>query len=274
MLFRLWIFFLLSLAVWPAYSQAKERLVIEGTGDGQRLLRHLARVYQEKHPGVEIDVKDCIGSFGAIRAVARGGCSIAHISRKLLPPEENFKLNYRTFAYTPVVFTANLPTQCVTDLTTEEVLGIYSGKKRSWAQVGTCPDHKIYVANREQGDSSRLLLAHSHAEFSKVEPEVGQVVYTTPNTVTILNETPYTIAYLPLSAISEHDLTVFSVDGVAPVEENLVNKSYPYVMPLGFVWRGRLSELVLSFWSFIFSEEGAEIIRMHKSIPFSVLGEN
>lgn len=269
MVLRLFALLLLSFLLVPPSSPASDRLVIEGTGDSQKLLRHLARSYLEKDPDSVIEIRDCIGSSGGIRAVSRGSCSLAHVSRKLLSREESFKLNYRLFAQTPMVFAANLPERCADGLTTEQMLAIFSGKISNWKDIGTCPEHKIYVAHREQGDSSRMLLAQTHEAFQHCENNAGEVIYSTPNTVTILKETPYTIAYLPLAAIAESDLVVFALDGVAPTEQNLLNKSYPFVMPLGFVWRGRQSELALAFFSFVFGSEGAEIIRQYQSLPAS-----
>lgn len=273
MVVRLLILLLLGMLLLPMPVTATDRLVIEGTGDGQKLLRHLARVYLGEHPEESIDVKDCIGSFGGIRAVARGSCSLAHISRTLLPQEEQFRVNYRPFAYTPMVFAANLPDRCADNLTTEQILGIYSGKIRTWKEIGTCPDHKIFVAHREQGDSSRMLLSQSYELFQGCESSVGEVIYSTPNTVTILNETPFTIAYLPLAAIADNDLMVFSLDGVAPTESNLQNKTYPYALPLGFVWRGRLPEMALAFQAFVYGPEGEKIIRMYESLPASEMSD-
>ncbi len=244
-----------------------DRIVIEGTGDSQSLLRRLAQAFEQRHPGTTVEVPDSIDSAGGIKATARGECDLGRIARPLKAREREYGLNYRLFAYSPVVFAANLPSKCLDSLSPDQVRGIFSGKIRDWAELGECEEHKIYVAVREEGDSSRQVVEREIAGIAAEGARAGKMLYSTPETVQVLAEHPHTIAYLPLAAISKVDVTVLGIDGVSPSEKNVQGGKYRLVSPFGLVWRGELSGTSRIFVDFIFSAEGRQIIRAEGGWP-------
>lgn len=259
------VLFILTLGATPAF--ALERLVIPGTGDSQELLRIAAQSFEKTHPELIVDIPDSVGSTGGIKRVLNGHAPLARIARVLHAEEQASGLKSNLFAYTPIVFVANLPEKCTDDISSEDIVAIYSGEITSWKQFGQCPDHKIYIANREEGDSSRLLIEEHIPGFKDIKNFAGEIIYSTPEAQHIIEDHPYTIGYLPLAMLSRSPLTQLSIDNLTPSVENLVSKKYLLAVPLGFVWRDELPTDYGQFVDFLFSTKGQEIIRNQGAVP-------
>lgn len=245
---------------------AQEKIVIVGTGDSQKLLRILARAFEEANPGTIIEVPESIGSSGGIRSTAEGKCDLGRVARTFKEKEKKYNLKYKQFAYSPIVFAVNSSVLGVDNLTTEQIVDIYSGKITLWSDLGGAK-RKIYVANREEGDSSRTVLEENLAGFKDIETFAGKIVYSTPETVEIIAKHRNTIGYIPLSMVKGTDLIVMKVDGVYPSLENVQNGSYKLLASFGIVWKGNLEGLAKAFVEFLFSSEAQEIITENGAIP-------
>jgi len=259
------VFFCLSL--YAVAASSIERLVIPGTGDSQKLLREAVRLFEQENPGVFIAIPDSVGSLGGIKRVIDGHAPLARIARQLNDSEQASGLNTLVFAYTPVVFVANLPEQCVDNLSTSEIIDIYSGKITSWKWLGTCSDHKIYVANREDGDSARLLIEAKLPGFKDIQEFAGEIIYSTPEALHVIEDHPFTIGYLPLAMLKNTSLTQFSLNALHPTTENLVTNTYSLAIPLGFVWKDQPTGAYRQFVEFLFSAQGHELLRAHDTVP-------
>lgn len=249
----------------PAYSG--ERLVIPGTGDSQNLLKEAALAFERVHPGVVVEIPASIGSSGGIKSLIAGKARIARIARPLKPNERQAGLESLAFAFSPVVFAAHLEQDCVQNLAADQVIGVFSGEIDNWSQLGNCPAHVIYVANREAGDSSRVILEAHLPAFAAISDPVGETVYSTPQTVEILQRYVHTLGYVPLAALGEAQLTILAFDGVPPTPENVREQRYPLVIPLALVWKGELPPVAEQFIEFLFSAEGQRLVVRRGLVP-------
>lgn len=250
----------------PSFSFA-ETITVAGTGDSQYLLRKLAQSFLEKHPDSHIMIPNSVGSGGGIKLLLAGRTELARIARPLKPKEQAEGLTERTFAYSPVVFIANLPEACVTNITTEQFIAIQKGTITNWNQLGNCPDHKIYIANREDGDSSKEVLEHHIPEMSQIENPAGRTVYSTPEACDTLGQYRYSFGYLPQAQIQKKSLIQFAFEGVAPSIENVQNGHYKLVVPFGIVWQGQPTGLTQEFIDYLFSKEAREIMLSLNAVP-------
>ncbi len=252
-------------------AMAKNHLLIEGTGDSQQLLQRLGYAFETRNPDTKIIIPDTIGSSGGVKALINGKCDMARVARPIKEKELALAddLVYREFAFSPVVFAANLPDNCVNSLSSAQIVAIFSGSIGDWSELGNCPPHKIYVAIREAGDSSRTVIEKNIPEFESIPQFAGKTLYSTPETAQIIAATPFSIGFLPQSATNSKML-LFALNGVAPGEETVLNGSYPLTSPFSLVWRGELSDLGARFLAFIFGPEGKEIIRSLGVVPVSL----
>lgn len=248
-------------------TTASHALMIPGTGDSQELLQELAWAFEAAHPGTVIGIPASIGSTGGIRQVLAGRAVLARVARPPRPEEQQPGLAYRVFARSPVVFAAHLEAACVQNLNRAELIGIHSGLIDNWAMLGDCPAQKIYVAHRQNGDSSRVIIETCLPEVGAINAPVGETLYSTPETLRILKRHAGTLAYLPLSALDSHGLTVLTFEGVAPTPEQVRSGRYPLVVDLGLVWREPLPPLAEQFRDFLFSPRAQDIIRQWGLVP-------
>lgn len=132
---------------------AQEKIVVAGTGDSLQILRLLAGAFESANPGKKIEVPDSIGSSGGIKSLAEGKCDLARAAQPLKLKEMSNNLTYKEFAFSPVVFAVSANVKGFDNLANEQVTGIFSGEINSWDMLGG-EKSKIYVAMREEGDSS------------------------------------------------------------------------------------------------------------------------
>ncbi len=241
--------------------------IIAGTGDSQRLLRRVAHAFMDLYPRISVEIPDSTGSGGGIRAVLAGRCTLARVARPLKEREKQQGLSYLLFARAPVVFAIHPSVEGVDDLTYEQIIAIYTGRITTWGRLGGSPDRKIYVANREAGDSSRRVLETFLPGFRNIRRLVGETVYTTPETVAILRTTPFTIGYVPLSATAGTGLKVPTLNGFAPTGETLESGEYPLAIPLALVWQTEPGAAERLFIDFLLGPEGRRIIETHGAFP-------
>lgn len=264
------------LVLFPFSAQARQSveqkppdsskvLVIPGTGDSQVLLRKLALLYTKKQPGTTVEIPESVGSGGGIKSVLTGKNEIARIARPLTEKESAQGLKTRVFAHAVIVFAVNPGVAGVENLTLEQILGIYSGKIQQWDALGG--GGKVYAMNREEGDSSRIVLERFIPGFKEIDVPAGSVVYSTPDAVQTLMVSPNTIGYLPMSAVVGTGLKVLSVQNIAPSAANVRQKKYQFVGPLALVWKDTPSPRVQDFLDFLSSPAARKLILENGAIP-------
>ena len=257
---------LLVLLPAPRGWTAENEIVIEGTGDSQQLLRILASAFEKTHPGAQVKIPDAIGSSGGIKAVADGKCDLARVAREIKEKEKIFNLKYLLFAWSPAVFVASPNVKNVASVTAGQVVGIFSGQVTSWKDLD-CADQKIFVAQREAGDSTRIMLEKNLPGWKEIRHFAGEEVYTTPELIDIIAQHDNTIGYAPLSMARPAGLSVLKYEGLDPSVENVVNGSYPLKVPFALVWKGELAGLARDFVDFTRSSEGQKIIAENGAVP-------
>jgi len=261
-------FFICLLFLLTSTSTASnESITIAGTGDSQYLLRQLVDDFQNQHPGTKILVPNSVGSGGGIKLLLSGRTELARIARPLKPKEQAEGLQERIFAYSPIVFVANLPNQCLDAISGQQFIDMLRGKITNWKQLGSCPDHKIYIANREEGDSSKIVMEREIPEIKRIEDPAGRTIYSTPETFDTLNHYQYSFGYLPKSQIQKSSLYILKFDGVAASKENIQSGRYKLVVPLGIVWKDQPTGLTKKFLDYLFSAEAAKLMEELSAIP-------
>lgn len=249
---------------------AQDKIVIPGTGDSQDLLRKLAKAFEEAHPGKTVEVPDPIGSQGAIRAVANGKFVLGRIARTIAENEKQYQLNYKQFAFSPIAFVVNPSVKKIDAITSEQVVGIYSGQVKLWSDLGGEAGKKIYVVEREKGDASRTVIENTVPGFREIPALVGKIAYTTPETVAMLLKYKDTLGFVNLASVMGTNLVVLKLDGVYPTPENVQNKTYKLAAPFGLIWKGELPDLAKAFLDFLFTPQAQGIITEYGAVSTSL----
>jgi phosphate transport system substrate-binding protein len=249
-------------------ANSAQKIIISGTGDSYNLLRALAKAMIEKNGGGQIEVPEGVGSAAGIKAVIAGKADLARIARPLKDSEKELGLTEQVFAHTPVVFVVNPDTNGIDNITTEQILGIYSGKITKWSQLGA-REGKIYPLTREHDDSCLRVLNEKLLGFAEVDNSYAKAIYLTQEAVATLQEHKQTIGFVPLSAVINTNLKVLKIDGIEPSNEKILSGEYKFLIPLGIAYKGQPQGLSKEFIDFLYSGDAKKIIKTMGAVPVS-----
>jgi phosphate transport system substrate-binding protein len=256
----------LCLYIVSICAASAEELVIAGTGDSQNMLRLIAPAFEKIYPEIKVKIPNSVGSSGGISAVTAGQVSLARTARRVKSSEAADLVEYR-FAISPVVFVAHPSAGGVSNVESTQVMDIYAGKITDWMALNG-PSNRLYAVNREKGDSSRNVLEKVLPGLSGLDSK-AKVFYSTPETVSALNDHQYTFGYLPMSEAAHANLKVLTVDGIQPSMENIITGKYPYVVDYYFVSKGDAKGVAKAFIDFTRSELSQKIISDFGVVPVS-----
>ena len=249
------------------YAQSQNTLIIEGTGDSQELLRGLAKIYKQQ-TGNEVIIPNSIGSGGGIKKLIRGDIKIARVARSLKDKEKVHELSYKLFAYSPIVFVLNTDVKNEINLNTNDIVNIYSYNIDTWEELkNTNLEGKIYVINREKGDSSRSILEKKLKGFINIKAMAGITANYNSEAIKLLTKYKNTIGYLSLPNTLNTNLKIVSVDNIFPSVKNIINNQYKLVTPLGFVFKGKLEKNSKSFFDFLQTSSAKEFMIKTGVVP-------
>ena len=261
------IIFLFVLISTVSNLVASTSLTIEGTGDSQEILRELAKLYEKKHPNDFIIIPNSVGSSGGIKKLMANKCKLSRIARPLKQKEKEKDLKNIIFGYSPIVFVINGDTKD-TLLLEKNIIDIFQGDITNWDEIPSIGlNGKIYIVNREQGDSSRNILDKNIPNFKKIEKPAGTTAFYNQEAVMMLTNNKNTIGYLAIGNTKNTSLKIVKFNGVFPTIENIKNGKYKLVTPLGLVYQGQPCGIAKDFILFLKSKEAKKVMHSYGVIP-------
>lgn len=179
--------------------------------------------------------------------------------------------NQTTFEYTPIgteafVFFVHKDNP-ITNLTTEQIKDIYSGKITNWKDVGG-KNEKIAAFQRNEGSGSQSMLKRfmgdtpiTDAPTEMVNDLMAGIIEQVADYKSKTNSIGFSFRYYVEGIIKNPDIKMISIDGAAPTSENIRNGSYPILTPIYAVTykenqNGNIDKLL----EWILSDEGQYII--------------
>ena len=179
--------------------------------------------------------------------------------------------NQTTFEYTPIgteafVFFVHKDNP-ITNLTTEQIKDIYSGKITNWKDVGG-KNEKIAAFQRNEGSGSQSMLKRfmgdtpiADAPTEMVNDLMAGIIEQVADYKSKTNSIGFSFRYYVEGIIKNPDIKMISIDGAAPTSENIRNGSYPILTPIYAVTykenqNGNIDKLL----EWILSDEGQYII--------------
>lgn len=199
-----------------------------------------------------------VGSSAGIESLISGKCDIGNASRPLTDSEKSGGAVENVVAIDGIAIVVN-KMNTVTQLTKDQLIGIYTGTIKNWKETGGS-DTPIVVVGREAGSGTR-------GAFEEILGIEGKCTYaneldSTGAAMAKAASTEGAIAYVSLDVINDTVKTV-AMDGVAPTAENILAGTYFLSRPFVMATKGEISaqnELVKAFFAYIQSDDGQEII--------------
>jgi len=252
---------LCSLVVQPGLLSAQTELKVVGTGDGLEMLQEIGRGFATAHPDIVLEIPPSIGSGGGIVAVGSGAERMGRVARSLSESEIEYGLEHLPIAKIPsAIFTH--PSVGVETLSSEQLVGLYSGQITNWSEVGGA-DMRVRLVRREDADSTLQVLKTTMPGWQELEfSPRSKTALTTQEAIKTAREVEGAIAFGPYSRPLEDGLTVLNIDGHHPTDV-----SYPSAVTLALIYKaGTLDGDMEAFLSYSQSDEARALIRNYGGV--------
>jgi phosphate transport system substrate-binding protein len=214
------------------------------------------------------------GSGVGIAALIDGTTDIAQSSRQI-KMDEKIKLQEAGITYKEVVAAWDAlavvvnPNNSVSQLTREQIEGIFTGKIKNWKEVGG-EDLKIIVYSRESSSGTyeffkaNVMKNKNFANDVLSMPATGAIIQS-------VSQTKGAIGYVGLAYVSKDvkDIKV-SYDGktfVGASMETAKNKTYPIIRRLYYYYNVKVESKVKAYFDFVLSPEGQKIVEQVGYVP-------
>lgn len=257
---------LLSIALISLVFNANSQK-IKGSDTVLPLSQKEAETYMKTNPSATVTVTGG-GSGVGISALLAGTTDIAQASRKIKFSEKQ-KLQEAGKTAKEVIIAYDAlavvihPANSVTNLTREQLEGIFTGKITNWKEVGGA-DVKIVPYSRETSSGTyeffkeSVLKNKNYMNGIMSMPATGAIIQSVSQTVGAIGYVG--LAYLNKSVKAVH----ISYDGgksyTEPSVANAKNKTYPVVRPLYFYYEAKSENTVKPFIDYILSATGQKIV--------------
>lgn len=247
---------------------------IKGSDTCLPLTQTEAENYMNKHKEARITVTGG-GSGVGISALMEGTTDLAMASRKI-KFDEKMKLREAgketkevVVAYDALAVVVH-PSNNVSDLTREQLEGIFTGKIRNWKEVGGA-DKKIVAYSRETSSGTyeffkeSVLKNKNYMSGILSMPATGAIIQS-------VGQTEGAIGYVGLAYLNKEVKPIHvSYDAgksyVEPSLENAKNKTYPIVRPLFYYYEVKNASRVAPFIEYVLSPEGQATVKKVGYIP-------
>ncbi len=233
------------------------KISLAGSTSMEKLCEAMSESFMEDYPGVTVTV-EYTGSGAGIESLEQGSVDIGNASRALKDGEKESGAVENIVAIDGIAVITD-KSNTVTELTTENLADIYTGKVKSWSDLGGSSD-AIVVIGREAGSGTR----GAFEELLKVEDNCAyaQELDSTGAVLAKVASTPGAIGYISLDAVDDSIQTV-ALDGVAASEENISAGKYSLSRPFVMATMGEVSaqnDLVQKWFEYVRSEKGQSVI--------------
>ncbi len=256
----------IALLMLSCQSNKEHTLNIKGSDTVLPLTQELIEAYEQEDPTFSIAVTGG-GSGVGLTALLNGTTDIAQSSREI-KFEEQLKLENKGQKATEVILAYDAlsvivhPENPVSELTREQLEGIFTGKIENWKEVGG-EDLEIIPYARETSSGTyeffkEVVLEHKNYKDGIMSmPATGGILQS-------VSQTKGAIGYVGLAYVSSKvkSLAVSFDAGATYVEasaQNTQNKTYPIARPLYYYYTN-LSEGGAAFVDYVLSQKGKQVI--------------
>lgn len=244
-------------------TQISGTVRLDGSTSMEKLVNGIKEAIVEEYPNLQLEPQ-FTGSGTGIKSVIAGTADIGDSSRALKDEEKEQGLVENIVAIDGIAIITDKANK-VTDLTTDQLVKIYTGEITNWKDLGG-DDQNIVVIGREASSGTR----GAFEEILKVTGEEGQPackyareLNETGAVVAAVESTPGAIGYVSLDNITDK-VAALKLDGVVPSEETVKDGSYTLQRPFVMATKGEISkqsEQVQAVFDFINSDKGQEVIK-------------
>jgi phosphate transport system substrate-binding protein len=261
------LFFAAALTAFLGAAGTVQGQRIKGSDTMLPLSQKEAENFMKKNPSATVTVTGG-GSGVGISALVEGTTDLAQLSRKIKFDEREKltsggkQVKEVIAAYDALAVIVH-PSNKVSQLTREQLEGIFTGKISNWKEVGGA-DLKIIPYSRETSSGTyeffkeSVLKNKNYVSGILSMPATGAIIQS-------VSQTKGAIGYVGLAYVNKtvKPLSVSYDKGatfVMPSVENAKNETYPVVRPLYYYYTADAESKVRTFLDYVLSEAGQAIV--------------
>lgn len=243
-------------------SDLEGTITAAGSSALKPLVDEASQKFIEKNPNVSITV-DAGGSGEGLKQVSEGTVTIGNsdvsAEEKLDADQAKELVDHQVCVVTmaPIV-NKDVTEAGVKDLSTDQLIGIFTGQITNWKDVGG-PEEDIVLVTRPSSSGTRAtfekyaLNGNAEAENKSMETDDSGVLLKN------VSDTKGAIGYVALSYLADNkDVDAVSIDGVAPTLENTYNGTYKVWTMEHMYTKGKGSKADKAFIKYIMSDDFAK----------------
>jgi phosphate transport system substrate-binding protein len=247
---------------------AQEKVVLGGSGSLTEEMAELAKAYMAKNPSDSIQVlMDSMSNTGGMEGVKVGRLTIGLVTDEPKGADKE-KLVYKAVGRTATAVAVNKSVP-VSNLSEAQVCDIFSGKIKSWKEVGGS-DAKIMVLTRKKDDANTEAMREKMDCFNKLQISADAISLVRGSEVLdALDKRPGTVGIVNVSKalFDRQNAKTVGIDGASPSSEALQAGKYKFYNERGVVALGAPKGAAKRFLDFVASAEGHKILTRQGIVP-------
>lgn len=157
------------------------------------------------------------------------------------------------------------------DLTTEELVAIFSGEVTKWSELDEAlPERSIVVAVRDLGGGASIVFDNAIMKGTPISPDALQLPSMGALGGKIMDNAD-TIGYVSSGLVNQNQdkLIPFSVDGVEPTLDNINSGQYNISRPLLLISQDSPNKFEAAFLDYLQSDKGLKVVEDLGYVPLS-----
>jgi len=155
----------------------------------------------------------------------------------------------------------------VSNLSSDDIRGIYSGKITDWKEVGAPKSAKIIPFQRNKNSGSQTTLERIMGDIPIMPPlkenqlgGMGGIIRATANYRNFDQALGFSFRYYATEMVSNDKIKLLSIDGIAPTPENIADGTYPFIETVYIITAKERTGNVQKFIDFMLSPQGRELV--------------
>ncbi|MBI9075203.1 MAG: phosphate ABC transporter substrate-binding protein [Desulfatibacillum sp.] len=245
------------------------KLVIKGSTTVLPIAQKVGEAYMKQNPDVEISISGG-GSGNGMKAIIDGTTDIGNASRfikdkevKLAVEKDAYPVPFRV-AYDCIVPIVH-PSNPVSDLSLDQLKGMYKGEITNWKEVGG-PDLKIVAVSRDTSSGTFEVWEGKVMKKERVMP--GALIQASNGAVAqAVAKNKYAVGYIGLGYLN-NDVKAVSVNGIVGSAETTLNGTFAVSRPLFMFTRGWPEGDTVNFLNFLLHpEKGQKLVKESGYVP-------
>ena len=205
----------------PTQEAEQVTLVISGSGTTTQILAGVEAAFEADNPGYDLDLLAGSGTGGGVQGILDDVLDVAAMARAPKDEEAEQGVQYVEIGLVSEGILTH-PDVGVTELTTEQMIGIFTGEIENWSEVDG-PDLTVSVFVRDEADSSTQAMRESVLGDTEFPEAIVSVMTSQSEMQAAVSGNEGAIGYGSWSSAvaAGADVVALEIDGMHPARKRL-----------------------------------------------------